>query len=285
MPCQRLTIRMIPKKIHYVWVGTQPKSELVLHCLDSWKRYLPDYEIREWGNRDFGQIRNTYADEAFRHRKWAFVSDYIRLHALYHEGGVYLDADVEIVANLDPFLVHDFFTGYENYKGVYAPVTAVMGAIKGNGIIGDLLAYYATARFAASAGPDLLPNTATIAAYFERRFALHRPYAPGAVYRLNPTAVIYPSTHFCTPEPGFESYAVHHFSGSWVETFARRNKLTFFHRLIVARFRRRVSRPDSELPLAPGEKLLFAFNRNGRIVWALLYRRAGHAELPVGQGD
>ncbi|MDC9583309.1 glycosyltransferase, partial [Xenorhabdus sp. PR6a] len=83
-----LRLQMIPKKIHYVWVGNQPKSELILKCIDSWKKHLPDYEIIEWNNEKFEKIKNTYSEQAFQNRKWAFVSDYIRLYALYHEGGI-----------------------------------------------------------------------------------------------------------------------------------------------------------------------------------------------------
>ena len=99
---------MIPKKIHYVWVGTAEKPDSVIKCIESWKKYCPDYEIIEWGNEEFEKIKNKYARQAFENKKWAFVSDYIRLYALYNHGGIYLDTDVEITQNIDRFLVHDF---------------------------------------------------------------------------------------------------------------------------------------------------------------------------------
>ncbi|HBN5713989.1 TPA: glycosyltransferase, partial [Morganella morganii] len=92
-------MNIIPKKIHYVWVGNKPKPQLVLDCISTWEAHFPDYEIIEWNNEKFKDISNKYAEEAFANKRWAFVSDYIRLHALYHEGGIYLDTDVEVTNN------------------------------------------------------------------------------------------------------------------------------------------------------------------------------------------
>jgi len=74
----------IPKKIHYVWIGESPKSEFILKCIESWRKHLPDFEIKEWGNDSLLKIENRYAIEAYNNKKWAFVSDYIRLYALFH---------------------------------------------------------------------------------------------------------------------------------------------------------------------------------------------------------
>ncbi|EKT54174.1 glycosyltransferase family 32 protein [Providencia burhodogranariea] len=103
---------MIPKIIHYIWVGDNQKPQFVLDCIATWKKYLPDYEIMEWGNECLKIIDNAYAHEAYENKKWAFVSDYIRLYALYKHGGIYLDTDVEVTKNFDDFLALDFFSGY-----------------------------------------------------------------------------------------------------------------------------------------------------------------------------
>ncbi|MEN7470513.1 glycosyltransferase family 32 protein, partial [Providencia stuartii] len=87
---------MIPKIIHYIWVGNNPKPQFVLDCIETWKQHLPDYEIMEWGNDCLETINNTYVNEAIKNKKWAFASDYIRLYALYNYGGIYLDSDVEV---------------------------------------------------------------------------------------------------------------------------------------------------------------------------------------------
>ena len=84
---------MIPKIIHYCWFGRNPKPEGVQKCIASWKKYLPDYEIREWNEENFDIHINKYCEQAYNNRKWAFVSDVARVMALYHEGGIYFDTD------------------------------------------------------------------------------------------------------------------------------------------------------------------------------------------------
>ena len=95
---------MIPKKIHYVWVGHNPKSPLIKECLTTWKKKLPDYEIIEWNESNFDMHENRYLEEAYQAKKWAFVSDYIRARAIYEQGGIYLDTDVRVLKKLDPLL-------------------------------------------------------------------------------------------------------------------------------------------------------------------------------------
>ncbi|MCT0090508.1 glycosyltransferase, partial [Proteus mirabilis] len=79
-----------------------------LECIDTWKKYLPDYQIIEWNNESIKEIKNNYMEEAIKNKKWAFASDYIRLHALYNEGGIYLDTDIEVTNSFNEFLELDF---------------------------------------------------------------------------------------------------------------------------------------------------------------------------------
>ena len=87
----------IPRKIHYCWFGGNPKSEVILRCIESWKKYLPDYEIIEWNESNFDIHVCKYVEQAYERKKWAFVSDYCRIWALNAQGGVYFDTDVEVV--------------------------------------------------------------------------------------------------------------------------------------------------------------------------------------------
>ena len=105
---------MIPKKIHYCWFGRGPMPELALKCLNSWKVNLPDYELIVWNEDSFDITTNQYVKEAYESRKFAFVTDYVRLYALYHYGGIYMDTDVEVLKPLDNFLNHKAFTGCED---------------------------------------------------------------------------------------------------------------------------------------------------------------------------
>ena len=165
----------IPKIIHFVWIGTKPKSELILKCIESWKKFCPDYEIKEWGNDAAEKISNRYMQEALAAKKYAFVSDYLRLYALKTEGGFYFDTDLEITQPLKKEMHQfDFISGYENWKGHISPVTAFMGAKKGCPIISDMLSEYDDISFLINGEPDLTTNTTRITAYFEEKFGYSR---------------------------------------------------------------------------------------------------------------
>ena len=107
---------MIPKVIHYCWFGRNPLPPLAIKCIESWKKYCPDYEIKEWNEDNFDLDLFPYTREAYDNRKFAFVTDVVRLYALYHEGGVYMDTDVEVLKPIDCFLTHHAFSGFENEK-------------------------------------------------------------------------------------------------------------------------------------------------------------------------
>ena len=105
---------MIPKIIHYCWLSNDPYPDKIQMCIESWKKVMPDYELKLWSTKNF-DINNSipYVKEAFANRKWAFVTDYIRMYALYTEGGIYLDSDVKVLKRFDTFLDNKFFTSME----------------------------------------------------------------------------------------------------------------------------------------------------------------------------
>ena len=167
---------MIPKIIHYVWVGNAVKDELVESCIASWKKYLPDYQIIEWNNEKVKDIDNRYMQEAFKAEKWAIVSDYVRLYALNKFGGFYFDTDLEIKRNLDEFLKLDFCTCYEKLGNKSNPVmTAFLAAEKGNSIIKDLMIEYDGRTFITAKGYDLTTNVHHVKKYFEKTHSLYAP--------------------------------------------------------------------------------------------------------------
>ncbi len=104
----------IPKIIHYCWVGGNPKPQSVLYCIESWRRFCPDYEIREWNETNYDFTKNAYMRQAYEAKKWGFVPDYARLDIVYTYGGVYFDTDVELVRSLDGLLENQCFFGFEN---------------------------------------------------------------------------------------------------------------------------------------------------------------------------
>lgn len=215
----------IPKLIHYCWFGNNEKPELVKKCIESWKKYLPDYEIREWNNEDLKDCRVQYVQEAIKEKKWAFVSDYFRLFALYNYGGVYFDSDNEVLKSFDEFLNLDFFTGYECSGGGVLPFTAVVGAKKENKIISDLLDEYDDLSFINQDGTlNTKTNTSRVSEYFERNFNLKPPYNGVKRVELKDKNILFPFEFFCPRYLGDgkydisrKSYAIHHFASSWVD--------------------------------------------------------------------
>lgn len=213
---------MIERKIHYVWMGKGGKSELIMKCIKSWEKYLGDFEIIEWNEENFNIGTNEYVKEAYDNKKWAFVSDYVRLYALYNYGGIYLDTDMEILKPLDRFLEVSAFSGFESTE--YIP-TGLMGAIQGHPWIGDLLQYYSNAHFLNSDGTfDLTPNVANITnkTIEDYGLVLNNKYQI-----LKSDLHIYPKEYFCPSDYGdsekqkqnkitTNSYSIHHYNGSWL---------------------------------------------------------------------
>ena len=130
--------------------------ELAVNCINSWKKYLPDYELVLWNEDDFYINCNQYVKEAYESKKYAFVTDYVRLYALYNHGGIYMDTDVEVLKSLDEFLEHRAFTGCENG---HMCVTGTMAAEKGHKWIEGLLIDYNDKKFILPDGSfDKTPN-------------------------------------------------------------------------------------------------------------------------------
>lgn len=114
---------MIPKIIHYVWLGHGEMSEKMKACIDSWKKFCPDWQIMEWNEDNFDINYNEFTQKSYELKQYAFTSDVIRLYALYTYGGVYLDTDVLMYKPIDEFLNDEAFTGFEDTD---YPVTATM---------------------------------------------------------------------------------------------------------------------------------------------------------------
>ena len=104
----------IPKTIHYCWFGKNPLPKLAVKCIESWKKYLPDYNIIQWDESNFDISSNKYAQQAYEAKKYAFVSDYARFKILYEQGGIYFDTDVEVIRNMDNIISAGPFMGCEN---------------------------------------------------------------------------------------------------------------------------------------------------------------------------
>ena len=104
----------IPRIIHYCWFGGKPLPSLAKKCLKSWKKYLPDYKVICWDENSFDVYAHPFTKEAFESKKWAFITDYVRLYVLNEVGGVYMDSDVEVIKPIDEFLINSAFSSFES---------------------------------------------------------------------------------------------------------------------------------------------------------------------------
>lgn len=226
---------MIPKVVHYCWFGRGEMPELAKKCIASWKTFLPDYQIKEWNEDNFDINCNQYVKEAYESRKFAFVTDYVRLYAIYTEGGVYMDTDVEVLKTLDPFLHHHAFSGFETDGNV---PTGMMAGEKGSIWAKELLDMYDNRKFIMADGSfDMTTNTTVITKYMlGKGLVLNNRYQD-----LTKLCTMYPAEYFCpkdhrtgTIKCTSNTVCIHHFAGSWVKG-NRLNKLRHKFKLFLVR--------------------------------------------------
>lgn len=208
---------MIPKIIHYCWFGGNPEPKNVEKYIESWKKYCPDYEIKEWNESNFDLNENTYCKEAYEAKKWAFITDYVRLKALYEYGGFYMDTDVEVVKSLEPLRIFDAVSGYE------APTripTGTMGSCRDNEWIGMLLRYYDNRHFLKKDGSfDLTTNVEVITHLTSQKYGL---VFDGEKKTFGNNMVLLPFDYLCAKDMNTgkvkvtdNTFTIHHFTGSW----------------------------------------------------------------------
>lgn len=190
--------------------------DLALKCIDSWKKYLPEYELRLWNEDNYDIDSNKFVKEAYRNKKYAFVTDVVRLYALYNYGGIYMDTDVEVLRPLDDFLKYPAFSGFEVEEAI---PTGIMGAENGSTWAKRELDYYNDLSFILPNGAfNTKPNVQIITEH-----ALTHGLIPNGQFQIvNDELAIFPKEYFC-PKSYVDgqiyltdnSYTIHHFAGSW----------------------------------------------------------------------
>ena len=200
----------IPKKIHYVWMGGAEKSEMALRCIESWKAYMPEYEIIEWNESNFDVDSLAYTKEAYRQKKWAFVSDVVRTYALKEFGGVYFDTDVELFS--DPNGIFDRADAVFGFDTRFLLSTGVMATVPHHPIFEQLWAQYTEACFT-NANEEMTINTRVT--FLTVDYVGRRRFTDGT-YFMNGVRIL-PRTYFSNNNAADKApvFAIHHFAGTW----------------------------------------------------------------------
>lgn len=219
---------MIPKIIHYCWFGRGEMPELAVKCIESWKKFCPDYEIMEWNEDNFDINCNRYVKEAYEAKKYAFVSDVARLTALYNYGGVYLDTDVMVLKSFDEYLHHKGFFGFESKKAIQ---TGVIAFQKNNEIVKELMSDYEKRAFVTENGTyDLTTNVAVITSAFkEKGLQINGEYQELEGIAFYPQNIFCPDLDKLTDNNYMkETVTIHYFSGSWKSEATLKRERSFW---------------------------------------------------------
>lgn len=201
---------MIPKKIHYIWVGGKEKPKDIKKCMKTWPKHLKDYEIIEWNEKNFDINSHPFAKQAYEAKKWAYVSDYIRAYVIYNYGGIYLDTDVLVLDNFDKFINNRAFVGFENPE---YPFTAVFGAEKGHPFVKDMLDYYNGKDFSFDTKDQMKTvNTKSVSEILIKKYKCK---IGNNKQVLKEDIVVYPDNILCNPSK--YSVSIHVFTGTWMD--------------------------------------------------------------------
>ena len=218
---------MIPKKIHYCWFGEKEKPLLVIECIKSWQKYCPDYEIKEWNESNFDVNIIPYTSEAYKAKKYAFVSDYARFWILYKYGGLYFDTDVEVIRNMDDIIAKGPFMGCENEAKAGATPAQLgvapglgLGVNPGLGLYGEILNWYNTHHFITWTGV-IEKNVVDITTEILNKNGIE--ILDDGILRSS-GILIYPKEYFCPKDyiTGVmnitdKTKSIHHYSATWLE--------------------------------------------------------------------
>lgn len=213
---------LIPKKIHYMWLGRNPLPDNLKRCIDSWKKYCPDYEIIEWNEENYDVNKNPYMREAYESGNFGFVPDYARLDILYTHGGIYMDTDEELFKSLDDMLYQEAFCGVEKWQDI--SFGACAGSVPGHPMVKKFLDERERLRFYNSDG-SLNRNTC---GFYDTPTALKEGYAINGKCQSIGGLNIYGYDYFVPYDymtgvfnKTSNTYATHWYSGGWLDAKAR----------------------------------------------------------------
>lgn len=231
---------MVPKIIHLTWFSNDPYPVEIKRCLDTWKRVLPDYEIRLWDMAAARAIGIPFIDEALDARRWAFASDVVRFYAVWKEGGVYMDSDIYLFRRFDEFIPEEGFATfhekiYPEHENFYPQAAFFMGSA-GNEFCKEMVDYYRSRHYLREDGTtDETISPATMC-----EVAKKRGYVSEDRQLDLPGITVYP-THFLAPRKRYkidkETFGQHRVYGSWRKRkLGRRIEIAVKHWFTVARY-------------------------------------------------
>lgn len=236
---------MIPKVINYCWFGGAPIPSDVKKCVESWKKFCPDYEIKLWNEDNFDVTSHPFLNDAYKSKSWAFVSDYARLKIIFDNGGIYLDTDVELVKNLDDLLNTPAYFGLQQ-PGDYVATGLGFGAQKGNRAVHQMLKEYDLHNFDEEKKREIacpILNTSAL---------VKIGYQPSIKKSEHKDFIVYPADYFDPHSVGNaknllsrNTYSIHHYTATWEKPMQR------FKRVIINKIGQ--------------EKILFIKNLFGRL--------------------
>lgn len=220
------------KLIHYCWFGSKEIPESDKKCIESWNKYLPDYKIMLWNEKSFNIDAHPFAKQAYEAKKYAFVSDYVRVYALYMYGGIYFDTDYLLIKDINPIIETGAILGCENSHFVG---TAIMIAEKGNWLMKEMIDYYDSVDFQMQNGDiNAIPNTMILTDILENKgFVRGKSWSCDDV-KVYERSVFFPKK---LEENKFdirdETVGIHYFNGSWwSEKERKRSNSKIYNKLV-----------------------------------------------------
>ena len=195
---------------------------LALKCLESWKTFLPEYTVMVWNEETFDLNSHPFTKEAYEAKKYAFITDYVRLWALKEYGGVYMDTDVEVLKPLDKFLEFPAFSGFEDETHI---PTGIMASEKGGKWVTEQLAYYDNRHFKK---PDGSLDTTTNVTIMCENMSKQGFILKNSRQNFKNIIEIFPKDYFCPKsyktgkiKLTSNTHTIHHFAGSWYTPWQR----------------------------------------------------------------
>lgn len=220
---------MIPKRIHYCWFGGNPLPDDVKRYIESWKKYCPDYEIVQWNESNYDVHKNPYVEQCYNNKKWSFLTDYARLDVVYQQGGIYLDADVELIRSLDSLLENNCYMGMEQVGTVNTGLG--FGAVARHPFLEENMKPYESESFIQEDGTFKPPICVKITTALMKEHGLVKE---NKIQHFCDVTV-YPTEYFCPLKMGTNkltitenTYSIHHYAASWYTGNALVRKIKYY---------------------------------------------------------